>query len=49
MTNDQATLSSEEIDHVVAVIDVCLEEGYDIEGVDRSVLRSAREKLRPLE
>lgn len=38
-------LSPEEIDHVLAVIDVCLDEGYDIRGVDETVLKAAREKL----
>lgn len=42
----EVTLSGEEADQVAAVLDVCLEIGFDVDDVDREVLERARERLR---
>lgn len=39
-------LTDEEARQVAAVLDVCLERGFDVEDVDRPVLERARDRLR---
>ena len=43
---DAATLSAEQARQVAAVVDVCLERGFDVEDVDRETLEAVRAELR---
>ncbi|MFB6195586.1 MAG: hypothetical protein ABEI80_05405 [Haloplanus sp.] len=46
MTDDiTLTVTEEEAEQIVTVLDVCLEEGFDIDHVDRAVLEDVRDAL----
>jgi hypothetical protein len=42
---EAVSLSAEQARQVAAVVDVCLERGFDVDGVDRETLEAARAAL----